>query len=209
MTRIKICGPTAPLDPSWLDGVDLVGLNFVRESRRRVDVATAVRIADALPARIQVVAVFADPSLDEVAAVRDALRVDFIQLHGHESPAQCRRFGVPFIKAFRAERAAALIAAIPDYRDSDDHPYLVDAATSGALGGTGVLVDVALARAVNEALGGSMILAGGLRPENVYNAIEQARPWAVDVASGVESAPGIKDPKRIADFVEAVRGPHV
>lgn len=210
MTRVKVCGVRdragcAAITTAGGNAIHLIGFNFWPHSKRYVDPAVAAELADGLPPGIETVGLFVDPTGAEVRHALQAFDgLDVLQFHGDESPAFCRSFGRRFIKAFRLSDAA-VIAGIGDYLDSPDDRFLVDAFVPGEPGGTGHLVRLDLARRAREETAGEMILAGGLTPENVGAAIAATTPWAVDVASGVESAPGIKDASKIAAFAIAVR----
>jgi len=204
--HVKVCGVTR-LEDALLAaelGVWAVGVNFWPGSPRRVDADTATEIAAALKRRVEVVGLFVNAALDEVAATADAVGLTMLQLHGDEGPAFCaeaaRRTGCRVIKAVRIDTAAdvrALGAFHTDY-------HLLDAHVEGLRGGTGEPFDWALARSHTGAA--PVIVGGGLTAENVGEAIAGTAPFAVDVASGVESAPGIKDPERVRAFVAAATG---
>jgi phosphoribosylanthranilate isomerase len=203
--RVKICGVTRLQDALLAAelGAWAVGLNFWPGTPRRVEADAAAEIAAALKRRAEVVGLFVNPTLDEVAATADAVGLTMLQLHGDEGPAFCaeagRRTGCRVIKAARVQSAAdvrGLGAFHTDY-------HLLDAHVAGLRGGTGEPFDWALAR---EHLGDTpIIVGGGLTPENVGEAIAATAPFAVDVASGVEAEPGIKDPDRMRAFVRAVK----
>ncbi len=201
MTRIKICGVTSPNQArACLDaGADSVGVNFVATSVRRVDAETARAIVVAIGSRALVVGVVAGMTVGEMRALRDATGVGCLQLHGEETAADVAALLPHAYKAVRiatpsdVERARAMPG---DY-------VLADAKVERALGGTGQTFDWSLV--VDLARNRRLVLAGGLTPENVTRAVEAVRPWCVDVASGVESAPRVKDAARLRAFVEAVR----
>jgi|ERR1700730_7925256 len=204
MIHVKICGVT-----NWPDaraacaaGANLLGLNFYEKSLRRVSTADAAQIRGKLPPGVETVGVFVNSSPEEIASLRSFVRFDAAQLHGDETPgivAQVART-VPVIKAFRVDTGFALSAfnAYPDVL-----AFLLDAVRAGQYGGTGLTTDWGLAR--RAAASHRIILAGGLTPENVNAAILLVRPYAVDVASGVESRPGKKDPAKLHEFVQEVR----
>ncbi len=198
---VKVCGiTTISGDTETWANVDWIGLNFWPRSPRFLTLGAADALAPQLPAHLLRVGVFLDP--DE-ALVRNAIAaagLGLLQFHGDESPEFCRRFGMPFIKAFAA-RGPDVGTRVPDYLDGADSWYLLDAAAGG---GSGTPVELSLARALREQLPGRMILAGGLRPDTVEAAIRAVDPAGVDVASGVESAPGVKDPARVRAFTDAV-----
>lgn len=201
--RIKLCGFTRPEDVrSALDlGVDLIGLNLAR-GPRRIDLERAAALARLVPPGAQAVALFVDADEATILAALARTRCPVVQLHGDEPPelAERLRARVPVIKAFRIG-AAADLARLRGYPTD---AVLLDAAVAGSHGGTGTAWDHRwLAGA---ALDVPLFLAGGLHPGNVAAAARSVRPWAVDAASGVESAPGIKDPALMAAFVRALRG---
>jgi phosphoribosylanthranilate isomerase len=203
--RVKFCGITRPEDAREAVrlGAWAIGLNLWSGSPRRCDPATAVAISSELRRKVEVAGVFVNASLDEVAAAVEDMQLSMIQLHGDEGPAFCaeaaRRTGAKVIKALRVHSSADIQAAEAFRTDF----HLLDAHRPGKPGGTGASFDWELARAHRS--GVPVILAGGLVPANVAQAIEVVRPFAVDVASGVESAPGIKDHELMAAFAAAAR----
>jgi len=199
---VKICGITRVEDAllAVSAGASAIGLNFVPTSRRRVDEDTALRIADAVRGKAELVAVVADRDTAELAGLRHRLGLDFLQLHGSELPSALESL-LPY--AFKAAR----IARAPDVDRADEfrgERLLLDAYVPGELGGTGTAFDwelvVGLARRRN------VVLAGGLTKDNVADAVRIVGPWGVDVASGVESEPGIKDAALVTAFIRAARG---
>jgi phosphoribosylanthranilate isomerase len=206
MTKVKICGVTRLGDAQLAVelGAWAIGLNHWEHSPRRIDPAPAAEIGQAMKRRCEVTGVFVNPSLDEVAEAVENEALTIVQLHGDEGPSFCaevrRRTGAKVIKAVRV-RSAADVQAAEAFR-TDFHMF--DAYREGTPGGTGESFDWELAAERRSKV--PPILAGGLRPENVAEAISIVRPYAVDVASGVESAPGIKDPARLEALIEAVRG---
>jgi phosphoribosylanthranilate isomerase len=204
--RIKLCGVTTLEDAEHAvaAGVWAIGLNFWPRSPRRSEPGMAAEIAAALKRRAEVVGVFVNPTLEYVTGTAEAVGLTMIQLHGDEGPAFCgeiaRRTGAKVIKAARVHSGAdiqALAAFHVDY-------HLLDSHVPGERGGTGETFAWELARLHRGRL--PVILSGGLTPENVAAAIAAVRPFAVDVASGVESSPGRKDPARVDAFVAAVVG---
>lgn len=197
--RVKVCGITRPEDAAAAveAGADAIGLNFVDESPRRLRDDRAAEVAVAIPLFVARVGVFANAPVDLVSLLAAGLRLDAAQLHGEESPAECARLPVPWYKAHRV--AADFDPVI--LSEYGRPIFLLDAA--GALrGGTGRTFDWSVARRC--ATYGRVILAGGLTPENVGEAIAAARPYAVDVNSGVETAPGVKDRDRLRLFCQRV-----
>ncbi len=202
MTRVKICGvTTVDQAVACVDlGADAVGVNFVPSSPRRVSVATAAAIARAVGTRALVVGVVAGMSVDAMRALRDAAGLGCLQLHGDEPPEDVAALLPHAYKAVRVateDDVAAAAAAPGEY-------VLVDAKHGGALGGTGRTFDWSLVAPL--AGRRKLVLAGGLGPDNVAQAIAQVRPYCVDTASGVESAPGVKDLARVKAFVSSARG---
>jgi phosphoribosylanthranilate isomerase len=203
--HVKICGVTR-LEDALLAaelGAWAVGLNFWPGTPRRVEADAATEIAAALKRRTEIVGLFVNPTLDEVAEIADGVGLTMLQLHGEEGPAFCaeaaRRTGCRVIKAVRVQSAADVRALGAFHTDF----HLLDAHVAGLRGGTGEPFDWALVRAH---LGDApVIVGGGLTPENVAEAIAATSPFAVDVASGVEAEPGIKDAERMRAFVRAVR----
>jgi phosphoribosylanthranilate isomerase len=208
MTRIKFCGITG-LDDAELavgEGAWAIGLIFWPKSPRRCDPDAAAEIAAAVKRRVEVAGVFVNATLDHVAAVADGAGLTMVQLHGDEGPAYCaeaaRRTGCKVIKAVRV-RSGADVQALSRFH-TDYH--LLDSYTAGQPGGTGETFAWELARVHSvPAHPIPVILSGGLNADNVGEAIAAVRPFAVDVASGVERAPGEKDPDKLNAFAAAVR----
>jgi phosphoribosylanthranilate isomerase len=203
MVRIKICGITN-LEDALLAaalGADALGFIFYAKSPRQVPPETARAIIAHLPPFVAAVGVFVD---EDVAVVQDlATRVglDWVQLHGAESPEYCRSLGCRVIKAFRIQDDTSLRQVEP-YRDAA-RALLLDTYKKGQVGGTGEVFDWHLAREAKKY--GRIILAGGLTAANVAQAIATAQPDAVDVASGTEAAPGKKDPAKLRAFFKAMK----
>jgi phosphoribosylanthranilate isomerase len=208
-TKIKFCGITSALDAERAVGAGAwaIGLIFWPHSRRRCGQERGAEIAAAIKRQVQVVGVFVDPTIDYVTRVAENVELTMLQLHGDEGPAFCaeaaRRTGCKVIKAARV-RSRADVQALAAYH-TDFH--LLDSHTQGLPGGTGETFSWDLARAHGREV--PVILSGGLTPANVAEAIATVDPFAVDVASGVESSPGRKDPAKLAAFADAVAGAHV
>lgn len=200
-TRIKICGITRPEDARAAAeaGADAVGLVFYAHSPRILDLPAAREIVAAVPPFVSRVALFLNPAAADVQAVIDTLRPDLLQFHGEESPEFCGCFGVPYMKAVPMGDPETDPAAYAE-RFADAHALLLDSHRAGQAGGRGEGFD--WARGGGQAK--PVVLAGGLAPDNVADAIRRTRPYAVDVSSGVESAPGVKDADRMRAFAEAV-----
>ena len=203
MVKIKICGINN-LEDALLAaelGADALGFIFYPKSPRKVAPETAREIIAQLPPFVAAVGVFVD---EDAAVVRDlASRVglDWVQLHGQESPEYCRNLGRKVIKGFRIKDEDSL-RLLADYQGAAQ-ALLLDTYKQGQVGGTGTAFDWRLAREAKQY--GRIILAGGLTPENVAQAIAAARPQAVDAASGTEAAPGRKDPAKLRAFFKAIR----
>jgi len=199
--RIKICGITR-LEDALLAarlGADALGFNFWPGSKRFIAPAAARAIVRALPPFVTTVGVFVDAGRDELLSAAAVSGVQVLQLHGDEPPELARSLPMPLLKAIRVSGPASLDAI-------DRWPgaagFLLDAAAPG-YGGSGLTFDWSLAS--EAARRATVLLAGGLTPDNVAGAIRAVRPFAVDVASGVESAPGLKDAERLAAFITAAR----
>ena len=201
MTRTKICGITRVEDGlcAARAGAHAIGLVFYARSPRNVTPEQARAIAAALPPFVTRVALFVNPAGAEVEAVLNCVRPDVLQFHGEEDPAFCGRFGRPYLKAARVRPGVDLLQFAAVYGEAQG--LLLDAWSEGAHGGTGERFDWAL---IPPNLPKPVILAGGLHPGNVAQAIRAVGPWAVDVSSGVEAAKGIKDAARIAAFMKEV-----
>jgi phosphoribosylanthranilate isomerase len=203
VTRVKICGITRYEDAELAVELGAWALGFILwpGSKRAADPAVAAGISAALRRRVQLVGVFVNPTLDAVAHAADTLHLTHVQLHGDEGPAFCaeagRRSGAKVIKAVRMASGAEL----QDLERFHTDLHLLDAAVPGHRGGSGQAWDWALAARHRGDV--PVILSGGLTPENVIDGIAAVRPFAVDVASGVEAAPGVKDPERLAAFLRA------
>lgn len=206
MTRIKHCG-IASLGDARLAaeaGAWALGMIFWPGSERRCAPDVAAEIGRELRRRVELAGVFVNQPLDEVAALAETVPLSLVQLHGDEGPAFCRevarRTGARVIKAARV-RSGEDLQALAAFGGVDFH--MVDAHVEGRWGGTGQTVEWdLLAHRRSEV---PLVLSGGLTPENVGDAVARVRPFAVDVASGTEASPGVKDPGRIAAFGEAVR----
>ena len=199
--RVKICGVTRLEDAlaAAQAGADALGFNFWPQSKRYVDPRAAGDIIALLPPFVATVGVFVDPTRDEALRAAEASGVQWLQLHGDESPELCASLPLPVLKAIRVRHRASL-----DLLDAYDVAgFLLDTDSPG-YGGSGATFDWTLA--AEGARRAPIVLAGGLRPENVADAVRQVRPWAVDVASGVESAPGVKDHEKTARFIREAKG---
>jgi len=205
MTLVKICGITNLEDALGAveADADLLGFNFYRRSPRYIEPGAARLIIDQLPESVVSVGVFVNEALEEIQRVALASGVSVLQLHGDESAEYCRTLranGRTLIKVFSTRTDFS-----PEVINEFDVPLIMlDAATSGARGGTGMVSDWAMARRTREVFP-TMILAGGLSADNVAAAIEQVKPFGVDACSALEQAPGRKDQIKVQEFVAAVR----
>ena len=202
--RSKICGFTRveDLQPAVAAGADAIGLVFYAKSKRNVDVETARRLAATVPAFVTVTGLFVDADVDFVRTAVREVPLDLLQFHGDETPEYCRQFGRPYIKAVRVQPGVDLLQYASGYHDA--RGLLLDAWVAGVPGGTGHSFDWDLIPQ-QLPLPLPLILSGGLSPETVGEAVRRTRPYAVDVSSGVETAPGIKSAEKIAAFLKGVR----
>jgi phosphoribosylanthranilate isomerase len=203
MVRVKICGITNVEDALLACelGADAIGLNFYEKSPRCISPFTASKIIAKLPPFVAAIGVFVNWQAAPVASLAKALGLSAAQLHGDESPALASEIGkkVSVIKALSVGKGSAL-PPFARYRGAS--AFLLDAPHSGQYGGTGHTTDWSLASTAAQSH--RVILAGGLSPENVAEAIRVVRPYAVDVTSGVESRPGRKDPAKLRSFFDEV-----
>jgi phosphoribosylanthranilate isomerase len=200
--RVKICGITRLEDAAAAVacGADALGFMFYEGSPRHVSFERAGEICRGLPPFVTRVGVFVNPAAEFVREAIAACGLDAVQFHGDEPAGFCREFPVKLIKAFRM-RDESTLDLLPAYKEM---AWLLDSYAPGQLGGTGKQFNWELARRA-VAMHGTVILAGGLTAENVSDAVRQVGPFAVDVSSGVESAPGIKDAGLMRRFIAAVR----
>ena len=200
--RVKICGITRVEDAlAAVDaGADALGFMFYEASPRCVTPRQALEMLRELPTFVARVGVFVNPAADKVRAAIAETGIDTLQFHGEETPAFCRQFGLRVIKAFRVQDAESL-KPLADFRSE---AWLLDSFVEGKRGGTGAVFNWDLAaQAVKQ--GGRVILAGGLTPENAGDAVRRVRPYALDVSSGVELAPGKKDAAKVRAFIAAAK----
>lgn len=202
-TRVKICGITRVEDgvAAANAGADAIGLVFHAASPRNVGVPQAQAIRRALPPFVNVVGLFVNAAVEAVHEVMAQVRLDVLQFHGDEPPADCGQFGIPYIKAIRMRDDVNLHQAAAEYADAQ--ALLLDTYEAGRAGGTGRRFDWTR---VPHDLAKPVVLAGGLTAENLAHAIALVRPYAADVSGGVESAPGVKDAAKIAAFIKQARG---
>jgi phosphoribosylanthranilate isomerase len=205
VTRVKLCGTTRLEDAELAAAVGAWAIGFVLwpQSKRACDPAVAAGIARSVRRQVELVGVFVNPTLDEVAHAVDAIGLTHVQLHGDEGPHFCaavgQRTGAKVIKALP-------IASGADLREAERFRtdfHLLDTSVAGERGGTGRTWDWALAARRRSKV--PLILSGGLTAENVAGAIAAVHPWGVDVATGVEAEPGIKDPEKVGAFMAAAQ----
>jgi phosphoribosylanthranilate isomerase len=203
--KIKICGITnqEDADIAIQEGADALGFVFYPQSPRYVQPAVAQHIIASLPPFVVPVGVFVNQDLDMVKRVFDDCGLALAQLHGDESPGFCESLHRPVLRAIRLHGRSSFLALAEWKGRIGVRGFIVDTFSDTAYGGTGHTTDWSLAAEVAKAA--PMLLAGGLTPENVQEAIRQVRPYGVDVSSGVERSPGQKDPDKIRGFIQAVR----
>lgn len=204
-TRIKICGLTRIDDAVCAAnaGADAIGLIFYEASPRSVTIEQAALISSALAPFVSTVALFVNAAPQAVDEVIAKVRPSMLQFHGDEDASDCRRYGVPFLKAIRvgtAMTADDLLEYASKFKDA--RALLLDTLSTGVYGGSGECFDW---RVIPDAIRHRVVLSGGLRPDNVAAAIRVIRPWAVDVSSGVEVQKGVKDHAKISRFIEEVK----
>ncbi len=200
--RIKICGMTRAGDAqrAAAAGADALGLVFHEPSPRAVTPESAAGIVAGLPPFVSVVGLFVNAAPSLIESVLSRVRLDYLQFHGDESPEACDRYQMPYIKVARVRPGFDLVQYAVRYRHA--RALLVDAYVPGLPGGTGQTFDWTQ---LPQTLPLPLILSGGLTPENVALAIRTVKPWAVDVSSGVEAAPGIKDAEKVLQFIRGAR----
>lgn len=201
-TRVKICGITRLEDALAAAGAgaDAVGFVFYAKSPRAVSPQRAREMALALPPFVSRVGLFVDAPPETVSDILETVPLDLLQFHGEEAPADCARFGRPYLKAVPMADGGDPLACMDRFPHAAG--FLLDSHGNGKTGGTGVAFDW---DRIPRDLRHCVVLAGGLNPDNVAEAVRRVRPWAVDVSTGVEVRPGVKDPSRIQAFVNEVK----
>jgi phosphoribosylanthranilate isomerase len=199
--RVKICGMTRSDDvqAAVQAGADALGFVFARRSKRVLDVALAAELVAQVPAFVSRVGLFMDQDTAAVASVLSQVPLNLLQFHGREEADFCRQFGLPYIKAVSMVSDQAAQQAADEFPDAA--ALLLDSHAPGGVGGTGAVFDWALIPAAPAPL----VLAGGLTPANVRQAVAQVRPWAVDVSSGVEDRPGVKNEELMREFIQEAK----
>lgn len=205
MTRIKICGITHLKDAlTAVDaGADALGFIFVPDTPRFVNSDQVAAIVAELPPFVTTVGIFASKDAAKITTIADQCRLDAVQLHADVTPEFCRNLDKKVIKVVRVKDESSL-SILSDY---DVNAFLLDTYVEGKMGGTGEVFDWNLALRAKHY--GRIIVAGGLNPDNVAQAVRRVNPYGVDVGSGVESCPGRKDPDKIRKFVDAVKSVEV
>ena len=200
-TKIKICGVTSVEDAKLAcsSGADAIGLNFYSESKRGLTVSEGSAIEVSLPPFVSKVGVFVNPSQSFVNKALETISFDFLQFHGSESVSFCESFSLPYIKAIPAQNSEQILQDLENYNSAS--AILLDTKVGARFGGTGESFDWKIAPKAKLPL----IVAGGLNPQNVFEAVSLMRPFAVDVSSGVEKASIQKDFQMMREFVEQVR----
>jgi phosphoribosylanthranilate isomerase len=199
--RVKICGLTRLQDvrAAVAAGADALGFVFVPQSRRVLQPDLALELVRAVPAFVARVGLFMDQDYDMIRRVLDRVPLNLLQFHGREDAVFCRRFGLPYLKAVAMGSGPALAQLSREFDDAA--ALLLDSHASGEVGGTGRTFDWGEIPQLDLPL----ILAGGLTPANVRQAVRRVRPWAVDVSSGVEDAPGIKNAEKMQTFISEAK----
>ncbi|MGQ0555271.1 MAG: phosphoribosylanthranilate isomerase [Nitrospiraceae bacterium] len=203
--KIKICGITSveDADVAVKAGADALGFVMYPKSPRWVEPTVARSIIAGLPPFVLPVGVFVNEEADRVRALMDECGFALAQLHGDESALYCQNLGRPALKALRLKDRGTFLALAEFQGRANVRGVLIDAFSDQAYGGTGQTVDWTLAQEAARSI--PIILAGGLTPTNVAEAIAQVRPYGVDVSSGVEQSPGKKDPNKVKGFIQAAR----
>jgi len=199
--RVKICGITRGVDlqAAVAAGTDALGFVFAQRSKRVLEPQQAADLVVKVPAFISRVGLFMDQDAETVTSILDRVPLNLLQFHGEESGGFCRRFGLPYIKALSMQADRDVRRVADEYGDAA--ALLLDSHQPGGVGGTGQVFDWS---AIPE-LPLPIILAGGLTAANVRQAVEQVKPWAVDVSSGVEDAPGCKNAERMREFISEAK----
>ena len=200
-TRVKICGITRVEDAvsAVSAGADAIGLVFYAPSPRAVSIAQAQQIVAAMPPFVSVVGLFVNAPQIEIESVLSKVRLDILQYHGDETAHDCEQINLPYYKAIRVKADTNLLQYEAEFKSAK--ALLLDTFSEAAVGGTGQVFDWKL---IPKNMTKPVILAGGLTAENMADAIQQVRPYAVDVSGGVEATKGIKDAAKIAAFMQAV-----
>jgi phosphoribosylanthranilate isomerase len=211
--RVKICGLTRGRDvlAAVSCGADAVGFVFAAGSKRVIDPKRARKLVQLVPAFVARVGLFLDQDAEQVGSILAQVPLSLLQFHGREDAAYCRQFGLPYVKAVSMNDGLAAEQAVEQAEGEfpDAAALLMDSHEPGGLGGTGRAFDWKQIGRTGGQIGGQtgrpLILAGGLTPNNVRAAVRLVKPWAVDVSSGVEEAPGIKNAEAMRRFIEQAK----
>lgn len=201
--RVKMCGMTRPEDVAHAAalGVDAVGLIFYSKSARCITLGQAKNLLKNLPPFVDAVAVLVNPEPDLVRQIIEVLPIHLLQFHGDESAAFCQQFNKPYIKAIHPVSEIQIQQAAKDYASAS--ALLLDTPCATARGGTGIAFNW---RIIPESLAKPYILAGGLDESNAVDALKIGKPYALDLCSGIEATPGIKDHEKMNRFMQRVNG---
>ncbi len=199
--KVKICGITSIEDAIMAAncGANAIGFIFYNDSPRSISASAAKSIVTTFPAFLSSVALFVDPSPEHVNEIIEQVKPDILQFHGNESAKFCEQFRRPYIKALRVHKNMDLIQSCSHY--SQSRGILLDSHVEGSMGGSGVTFNWGI---IPNNLAAPVILAGGLNPDNIRLAIKDVRPWAIDVCTGVEESPGVKDSSKMLAFFQGV-----
>ena len=202
MVKVKICGITSVAQAEMVvqAGADAIGLVFYDPSPRAIDIARAQAICAILPPFVTAVGLVVNPASDWLHALLDQVPIDLIQFHGDETEPFCKQFNKPYIKAIRVQQNMDLTSLSQTFNSS--RGILLDTYVPGQPGGTGQSFDWDL---IPKSMSKPLILAGGLNPDNVAQAVARVKPWAVDVSGGVEQSKGVKDQRLVNAFISGVR----
>tara|TARA_B100001996_G_scaffold350726_1_gene310297 strand:+ start:109 stop:750 length:642 start_codon:yes stop_codon:yes gene_type:complete len=202
---IKICGVTRNRDALLAAelGADAVGLVFYANSSRALAAAQISSVVANVPGRVSVIGLFVNPTREEVEVVLGTGLVDILQFHGEEDEEFCNSFDIPYLKAFRVKDIQSLESALSEYRTATY--ILLDSYSVEKMGGTGQKFDWSIGENIVQNLDQKVVVAGGLKPENIRDAVIKMSPFGVDVSSGVESSPGLKDAEKLRKFIEGAR----
>ncbi|MDP3268647.1 MAG: phosphoribosylanthranilate isomerase [Legionella sp.] len=201
--RVKMCGMTRSEDIDYAIhlGVDAIGLIFYKGSKRHVTLTQARKLLHKIPVLVNVVAVLVNPEKHFVEELLNELPINTLQFHGNESPEFCHQFKIPYIKSIHPENGSHISDMAHEF--SQAGAILLDTPSATSKGGTGLTFDWSI---IPDDLAKPYILAGGLNEENVRDAINSSSPYAVDVCSGIESSPGIKNHQKMSRFINALWG---
>jgi phosphoribosylanthranilate isomerase len=202
---IKICGVTRNRDALLAAelGADAIGLVFYANSPRALVATQISNVVANVSGSVSVIGLFVNPTREEVEVVLDTGLVDVLQFHGAEDEEFCNSFDIPYLKAFQVKDIQSLDSALSKYRTATY--ILLDSYSGKKMGGTGQKFDWSIGEKIVRNLGQKVVVAGGLKPENIKDAVIKMNPFGVDVSSGIESSPGLKDAEKLRKFIEGAR----